>query len=124
MRRLAFIAASMLLATSVVAQSVAPAIPYDRKLETKVERTLRKLTLEEKVEQMCELTIDVITDNSRRDSVVLNEEAVAKVIDHYKVGSILNVPHGIAQTPEEGEFHVAVGRESLRIRCVEAKVFN
>ena len=100
MKQLVIIAASMLLATSVVAQNVAPAIPYDRKLETKVERTLRKLTLEEKVGQMCELTIDVITDNSRRDSVVLNEEAVAKVIDHYKVGSILNVPHGIAQTPE------------------------
>lgn len=90
----------MLLATAVVAQGVAPAIPHDRKLEAKVERTLRKLTLEEKVGQMCELTIDVITDNRHRDSVVLNEEAVAKVIDRYKVGSILNVPLGLAQTPE------------------------
>ena len=71
----------MLLATAVVAQGVAPAIPHDRKLEANVERTLRKLTLEEKVGQMCELTIDVITDNRHRDSVVLNEEAVAKVID-------------------------------------------
>ena len=90
----------MLLATAVVAQGVAPAIPHDRKLEANVERTLRKLTLEEKVGQMCELTIDVITDNRHRDSVVLNEEAVAKVIDRYKVGSILNVPLGLAQTPE------------------------
>lgn len=100
MKQLVIIAASMLLATSVVAQNVAPAIPYDKKLEAKVERTLRKLTLEEKLGQMCELTIDVITDNRCRDSVVLNEEAVAKVIDRYKVGSILNVPHGLAQTPE------------------------
>ena len=100
MRRLVTIAASMLLATTMVAQSMAPAIPRDKKLEAKVERTLRKLTLEEKVGQMCELTIDVITDNRHRDSVVLNEEAVAKVIDRYKVGSILNVPHGLAQTPE------------------------
>ena len=100
MKQLVIIAASMLLATSVVAQNVAPAIPYDKKLEAKVERTLRKLTLEEKVGQMCELTIDVITDNRYRDSVVLNEEAVAKVIDRYKVGSILNVPYGLAQTPE------------------------
>ncbi len=99
MKQLVIIAASMLLATSVVAQNVAPAIPYDKKLEAKVERTLRKLTLEEKVGQMCELTIDVITDNRYRDSVVLNEGAVAKVIDRYKVGSILNVPHGLAQTP-------------------------
>ena len=84
----------------LIAQNLKPAIPYDKKLEAKVERTLRKLTLEEKVGQMCELTIDVITDNRYRDSVVLNEEAVAKVIDRYKVGSILNVPHGLAQTPE------------------------
>lgn len=100
MKRHLLWAASMLLTTAVVAQGVAPAIPHDRKLEAKVERTLRKLTLEEKVGQMCELTIDVITDNRHSDSVVLNEEAVAKVIDRYKVGSILNVPLGLAQTPE------------------------
>lgn len=100
MKRHLLWAASMLLTTAVVAQGVAPAIPHDRKLEAKVERTLRKLTLEEKVGQMCELTIDVIIDNRHRDSVVLNEEAVAKVIDRYKVGSILNVPLGLAQTPE------------------------
>ena len=90
----------MLLAATMVAQGVVPAIPRDRKLEAKVERTLKKLTLEEKVGQMCELTIDVLTDNSRRDGVALSEEAMAKVIDRYKVGSILNVPRGIAQTPE------------------------
>ena len=100
MKRHLLWAASMLLATAVVAQGVAPAIPHDKKLEAKVERTLHKLTLEEKVGQMCELTIDVVTDNRHRDSVVLNEEAVAKVIDRYKVGSILNVPLGLAQTPE------------------------
>ena len=100
MKRYCLCAACVLLATVVVAQKLAPAIPYDKKLENKVERTLRKLTLEEKVGQMCELTIDVLTDNSRKDTAVLNEEAVAKVIDRYKVGSILNVPLGLAQTPE------------------------
>ena len=100
MKRYCLCAACVLLATVVVAQGLTPAIPYDKKLENKVERTLRKLTLEEKVGQMCELTIDVLTDNSRKDTAVLNEEAVAKVIDRYKVGSILNVPLGLAQTPE------------------------
>lgn len=100
MKRYCLCAACVLLATVVVAQKLTPAIPYDKKLENKVERTLRKLTLEEKVGQMCELTIDVLTDNSRKDTAVLNEEAVAKVIDRYKVGSILNVPLGLAQTPE------------------------
>ena len=74
MKRYCLCAACVLLATVVVAQGLTPAIPYDKKLENKVERTLRKLTLEEKVGQMCELTIDVLTDNSRKDTAVLNEK--------------------------------------------------
>lgn len=76
------------------------AIPSDSDVESKVEQVLKKLTLEEKIGQMCELTIDVITDMSVRDSFVLNEEALRKVFDKYKVGSILNVPQGVAQRPE------------------------
>lgn len=100
MKRILLCTSWMLFAATLVAQSVVPAIPRDRKLEAKVERTLKNLTLEEKVGQMCELTIDVLADNSSRDGVALSEEAMARVIDRYKVGSILNVPRGIAQTPE------------------------
>lgn len=42
--------------------SVEPAIPYDAELEKKVEGTLSKMTLEEKIGQMTELTIDVLDD--------------------------------------------------------------
>ena len=42
--------------------SMEPAIPYDADLEKKVEATLSKMTLEEKIGQMTELTIDVLDD--------------------------------------------------------------
>ncbi len=64
-----------------------------------MEQTLQRLSLDEKIGQMCELTIDVITDNDSRD-FRLNEEALHKVFAKYKVGSILNVPKGVAQKPE------------------------
>ena len=76
-----------------------PAIPTDKDVEAQVEQTLKKLSLDEKIGQMCELTIDVITDQSVADSLVLNEEALRTVLEKYKVGSILNVPKGVAQTP-------------------------
>ena len=60
MRKTFFTLAILAAYMPLIAQNLKPAIPYDKKLEAKVERTLRKLTLEEKVGQMCELTIDVI----------------------------------------------------------------
>lgn len=81
--------------------STAPrAIPADSGVEAQVEQLLTGLTLEEKIGQMCELTIDVITDTNVRDAFVLNEDALHNVLERYKVGSILNVPKGVAQTPE------------------------
>ena len=81
--------------------STAPrAIPADSGVEAQVEQLLTGLTLEEKIGQMCELTIDVITDTNVRDAFVLNEDALHNVLERYKVGSILNVPKGVAQRPE------------------------
>ena len=49
-------AASLLTATA----QQKPAIPRDEQMEQKIEQWLKKMTLDEKVGQMCELTIDVI----------------------------------------------------------------
>ena len=76
-----------------------PAIPHDEKVEKQVEEVLARLSLDEKIGQMCELTIDVITDN-KSPEFQLNEEALRKVFNQYHVGSILNVPKGVAQKPE------------------------
>ena len=89
-----------LLATSLlVANAQQPAIPRDEKVEKQVEQTLSRLSLDEKIGQMCELTIDVITDTKSQE-FRLNEDALQKVFNQYHVGSILNVPKGVAQKPE------------------------
>ena len=89
-----------LLSCSTSNERVQRAIPLDSEIESRVEQLLGQLSLDEKIGQMCELTIDVITDRSVRDSFVLNEDALRLVFDKYKVGSILNVPQGVAQRPE------------------------
>ena len=40
--------------------TIAPAIPRDEKIEQQIETVLKKMTLDEKVGQMCELTIDLL----------------------------------------------------------------
>lgn len=131
--------------------SVTPAIPRDENMERKIEAQLKKMTLDEKVGQMCQLAIDVLQKRSNpfagmdvRNITVedlkriltqyqleeefklgqempsqevmmqiymritaiesakefeLDENKLDSVIGRYKVGSILNVPNGIAQTP-------------------------
>ena len=79
--------------------SVEPAIPCDAELEKKVEETLSRMTLEEKIGQMTELTIDVLDDYSQPGFQV-NEAVLDTLIGKYKVGSILNVP-GAAPTREQ-----------------------
>ena len=91
---------SLSMATNVCAQ-VQPAIPSDARIEKKVESLLKKMTLEEKVGQMCEITIDVITDFSSPNDFKLSEALLDTVIGKYKIGSILNVPLSVAQTKEK-----------------------
>lgn len=146
----------LVLATSMftaTAQQVAPAIPRDEKIEQQVEAWLQKMTLEEKIGQMCELTIDVLQQRTNpfeglnmenlkvadlqkilkkysiekefdlsggipdKDVMMkiymriqgiesqkgfqLSEAMLDSVIGKYKVGSILNVPNGKAQTVQK-----------------------
>ena len=91
-------------AWSVFAQNtiISPAIPVDKVIEDKVEKLLEKMTLEEKIGQMTELTIDVLTDKktTEQPGFTFDEAMLDTVIGKYKVGSILNVPYGEAQTKE------------------------
>lgn len=54
------IAALALAGMSAVAQSIKPAIPRDEKIEAGIEKTLRRMTLDEKIGQMLELNLDVM----------------------------------------------------------------
>ncbi len=78
---------------------VEPAIPSDKELEQKIENVLKNMTLEEKIGQMCQITIDVIDDTTQEEFVV-DEEKLDMIIGKYKVGSMLNVPHSYAQPRE------------------------
>ena len=128
------------------------AIPRNDKIERLVEKQLRRMTLDEKVGQMCELSIDLLQKRTNpfagldprtatkadierllekygiaqefdlsggltQDTMMaiymrimaienaagfrLDEAMLDTVIGTYKVGSILNVPAGVAQTPEK-----------------------
>lgn len=92
---------TMCMATTMAKAQVQPAIPSDPKIEKQVEKLLSKMTLEEKIGQMCEITVDVVTDFSSPNDFKLSEEKLDTVIGKYKVGSILNVPLSIAQKKEK-----------------------
>ena len=147
------LALSGLVLTSTAQTTVAPAIPRDEKIEQQIETLLKKMTLDEKVGQMCELTIDLLQKRANpfaglnpKDITVddlkkivkryklekefklgkempsqevmmqlymriqgienakgfqLDEAMLDSVIGKYKVGSILNVPNGVAQSVEK-----------------------
>lgn len=85
---------------SGMAQSL-PAIPSDPVIEANIQGWLKKMTLEEKIGQMCEITVDVVTDfPGSKEGFKLSEAMLDTVIGKYKVGSILNVPLSVAQKKE------------------------
>ena len=69
-----------------------PVIPPDPALETKVEKTLSRMSLEEKIGQMTEIQIDVIGRTNDKGEFELVESRMDTVFGIYKVGSILNTP--------------------------------
>ena len=101
-----FLCAFALVAStlSVVAQEVAPAIPQDKKIERRVEKILKGMTLEQKVGQMAELGIDMfgnsVTGVADDSQFILKEDVLEAVAERYMFGSVLNAP-GKAQTAEE-----------------------
>ena len=93
-RFFALTAAIVALASCNTTPKVAPAIPQDEDIEAKVEKLLKGMTLEEKIGQMTQITSTAIADG------LDITPAGDSIIRTYKVGSILNTPGGVAQTPE------------------------
>ena len=93
-----------MLALSVGAVSAQSAIPRDAKLEAKVEKTLQKMTLDEKIGQMLELNFDIMGSYDATGKWQLNETVLDTMISKWKVGSILNAPatraHSVDQWQE------------------------
>lgn len=100
--------------------AVEPAIPSDPAIEKAIEKTLSRMTLEEKVGQMTEIGIDIL-GHFEGDEWVMDIEKVENVIGKYKVGSILNTP-AVGQTPEKWQEIIGMIQEvsmrELGIPCV------
>jgi beta-glucosidase len=70
-----------------------------------VEKLLEKMTLEEKVGQMAQVTIDVLTVGENAfhtaEPMALDNETLRKAIVDYKIGSVLNTANNRARTREK-----------------------
>lgn len=88
------------LGIACISQAMSPAIRPDKDIEAKVEKTLSKMTLDEKIGQMTELSIDVLGE-WKDGEFQLDKEKLYNAIAKFKVGSVLNSPGPIAQTPEK-----------------------
>lgn len=72
--------------------------------DAKVNALLQKMTLQEKVGQMAQITLDVITKGKDRftsdEPVVLDPKMMDLAFGKYKIGSVLNTANNRARTPE------------------------
>ena len=93
----------------------------DTEIEKKVEATLARMTLEEKVGQMTELSIDVL-GNVVGGEFKLDKEKVKNAIGKYKVGSVLNAPGPVAQSREKWKEIIGyiqeVSMKEIGIPCI------
>jgi beta-glucosidase len=89
-----------------------PAGPDASKYSAAVEKLLQRMTLKEKVGQMTQLAIGMITDG-RDETIKINPEKLHKAVVEYGVGSFLNVQDQ-AMSPEKWQ-------ETLRAIDAEVK---
>lgn len=101
MMRKYFLAVVCCCSAWAAAQTAKPAIPRDEQLEAKVEKTLAKMTLDEKIGQMLELNLDIMGAYDVSGKWKLNETMLDTCISKYKVGSLLNAPGTRAATVEQ-----------------------
>ena len=72
----------MMVCAAVTVQAQQPAIPRDAKLEAKIEKTLARMTLDEKIGQMLELNLDIIGKMTVENAKV-DREKVRSVLQQY-----------------------------------------
>ena len=93
----------------------------DTRTEQKIEAVISKMTLDEKIGQMTELTIDVLGDIVNGE-FNLNPAKLHEAIAKFKVGSFLNAPGPVAQNKEKwqeiiGEIQ-AKSMKEIGIPCI------
>lgn len=111
-----------LLALAYTASANVPVIKSDPKIETQVEQTLKKLTLEEKIGQMMELVTDLFGANDKNGVFYIDEHKTDSILSRYKIGSILNAPNTCAPTAKQWEKYISqiqkISMKRIGIPCV------
>ena len=88
-----------------------PAISVDKDLEAKVQKTLKSMTLEQKVGQMVQINVSKLLNDKG-----LDDAAIEEIFGRYKVGSILNTFFDQAASREFTAEHVAyIQQKSLEL---------
>ncbi len=108
-------------ATLAAAAVAGPVIPRDEAIEQKVEATLARMTLDEKIGQMTELAIDLIAHRGPDGKLVYHPGMLDSIVGKYKVGSILNAPQHALTPGEWNEFIGKIQDASMReigIPCI------
>lgn len=112
---------SILLMASCHQQTPAPVIVSDVQVEEKVEQVLSKMTLDEKIGQMTQLSIDVL-GSFVHGEFVLDESKLQQAIAEFKVGSVLNAPGPVAQTAAKWQEIIGriqeVSMKEIGIPCI------
>ena len=77
------------LATSIAQTAITPAIPRNEKMEKQIETLLNKMTLDEKIGQMCELTIDLLQKRANPfaglNPQTMTVDDLKKIVKEYKL---------------------------------------
>ena len=116
LNRLIPFAAAAAIFASCCGPKAEPAIPQDKEIEAKVEKILKGMTLEEKVGQMTQITATAIANG------LDITPAGDSIIRTYKIGSVLNTPGDIAQSPEGYDKFITelnrISMEEMGIPCL------
>ena len=105
MKRILLTSAAVLLSSICI-----PGLAQDNDIERRVDSVLQRMTLDEKVGQMLQLTVEVLQEPSQRRDTSdyrLSPALLDTVFATYKVGSILNVLHDGAQTQAQWQTLIA-----------------
>ena len=102
-----------MICACIMAAAQKPAIPRDAALEAKVEKTLAKMTLDEKIGQMLELNFDIMGRYDATGKWKLNEQMLDTLISKWKVGSILNAPGSAASVAQWQEWIRLIQEKSM-----------
>ena len=113
------LAAAAVLGCGPNTPAVLPAIEPDAQVEAKVEQVLKGMTLQEKVGQMVQISIDIISNEARDD---VDPAKMDALFGKYKIGSILNVLQDHAFDREKtADFISKIQESSMRnigIPCI------